>query len=102
MREEPVPNGEGVCDAVLATVTFKRAGVSAALGANQTVLEAAESVGVAIDYQCRSGICGTCRCKLLSGSVTMAVRDALSDADEAAGYILACQARAVGDLTVDV
>jgi ferredoxin len=67
-----------------------------------TVLDAAESIGVPIDFQCRSGICGTCRCKLLSGSVMMAARDALSDADEAEGYILACQARATEDLIVDV
>jgi ferredoxin len=71
------------------------------LAAGKTVLEAAESAGVSIDYQCRSGICGTCRCKLISGHVTMPVRDALSDADEADGYILACQAHAAEDLVVD-
>ena len=66
--------------------------------ADQTVLEAA---GVSIDYQCRSGICGTCRCKLLSGQVTMPTRDALRDTDEVEGYILAFQAHATEDITVD-
>jgi ferredoxin-NADP reductase/DMSO/TMAO reductase YedYZ heme-binding membrane subunit len=84
-----------------ATVTFQRSGQSAPLPQNKTVLDAAESVGVAIDYQCRSGICGTCRCKLVSGRVTMPVRDALSEADEADGYILACQAHATDDVVVD-
>jgi glycine betaine catabolism B len=87
--------------AVVATVTFDRSSRSAPLKANQTVLEAAESVGVSIDYQCRSGICGTCRCKLLNGHVTMPMRDALGDADEADGYILACQAYAAEDVTID-
>jgi ferredoxin len=71
------------------------------LPANRTILDVAESAGVRIDFECRSGICGTCRCKLLSGRVTMDVRDALSDADEADGYILACQARATEDVMVD-
>jgi ferredoxin-NADP reductase/DMSO/TMAO reductase YedYZ heme-binding membrane subunit len=92
---------EEMAAAARATVTFQRSGRSAPLPANKTVLEAAESAGVSIDYQCRSGICGTCRCRLLSGRVTMPVRDALSDADEADGYILACQAHAAEDVTVD-
>jgi ferredoxin-NADP reductase/DMSO/TMAO reductase YedYZ heme-binding membrane subunit len=84
-----------------ATVTFVKSGRSAPIRAGQSVLEVAESAGVSIDFQCRSGICGTCRCKLISGQVTMAMRDALSDADEVDGYILACQARATEDVTVD-
>lgn len=82
-------------------VTFKQSGRSAPLGADETVLEAAEAAGVPIDYQCRSGVCGTCRCKLLSGRVTMPVRDALSDEEEADGYFLACQAHATEDISVD-
>ena len=31
----------------------------------------------------------------------MAVRDGLSEADEADGYILTCQAHADGDVTID-
>lgn len=84
-----------------ATVTFARSDLSAPIPSRKTVLDVAESVGVPIDYQCRSGICGTCRCKLLSGRVTMPVREALTDADEADGYILACQAYANEDLTID-
>jgi ferredoxin len=87
--------------AATATVTFSRSGRSAPMPSRKTVLDAAESVGVPIDFQCRSGICGTCRSKLLSGHVTMPVRDALSDSDEAEGYILACQAHATEDVTID-
>lgn len=87
--------------AALATVTFARSDRTAPLPAGKTILEAAESVGVPIDFQCRSGICGTCRTRLLSGHVTMDVRDALTDADEADGYVLACQAHASEDVTVD-
>ena len=36
----------------------------------ETLLEALERTGHAVEYQCRSGYCGSCRVKLLSGSVT--------------------------------
>lgn len=35
----------------------------------ETLLEALERTGHAVEYQCRSGYCGSCRVKLLSGSV---------------------------------
>ncbi len=88
-------------DAAIAVVTFERSNQIAQLTAKKTVLEAGESVGVAIDYQCRAGICGTCRCQLLDGEVTMENRDALSDAEIDEGYILACQATAAADIRVD-
>jgi ferredoxin-NADP reductase/DMSO/TMAO reductase YedYZ heme-binding membrane subunit len=87
--------------AATATVTFARSERSAPLPSRKTVLDVAESIGVPIDFQCRSGICGTCRSKLLSGHVMMPVRDALNDADEAEGYILACQAFATEDVKID-
>ena len=34
-----------------------------------TVLEAAEDAGVDIPYECRSGICGQCKTRLLTGRV---------------------------------
>jgi ferredoxin-NADP reductase len=86
----------------IARATFARSSQTASLSGGKSILEAAESVGVHIDFDCRSGICGQCRCKLLAGHVTMQVRDALSDADETDGFILACQAHATEDVTVDV
>jgi ferredoxin-NADP reductase len=83
------------------TVTFSKSGKTAPLPAGKTILEVGESVGVQIDNQCRSGVCGTCRTKLSSGQVTMTARDALSDADEADGYFLACQAHATEDVTIE-
>ncbi|PIB96205.1 MULTISPECIES: 2Fe-2S iron-sulfur cluster-binding protein [unclassified Caulobacter] len=79
-----------------ATITFSVAGVSAPLPAGQTVLEAAEGAGVEIPYACRSGECGVCVTRLISGEVTMAVETGLDPADKAKGYILACQAKSTG------
>jgi len=65
------------------------------------VLEAAEECGVAIPFECRSGICGQCKTKVISGRVAMEVQDALTSADKAKGIVLACQAVCVNDVTVD-
>lgn len=35
----------------------------------ETLLEALERTGHEVEYQCRSGYCGACRVRLLSGSV---------------------------------
>lgn len=82
------------------TVRFQRARVSGPAD-GMTVLEAAEDAGVDIPFECRSGICGQCKTRLVSGRVTMEVQDALTAGDRAGGLILACQARPVRDVVVD-
>lgn len=37
---------------------------------NQTILEAAESQGIQLEHGCRTGMCGTCRTRLISGKVS--------------------------------
>jgi ferredoxin-NADP reductase/DMSO/TMAO reductase YedYZ heme-binding membrane subunit len=108
----PAPAGDGEAALVPAelpeigeageagSVRFERAGKTAEPAA-LTVLEAAEEAGVEIPFECRSGICGQCKTKLISGKVTMGVQDALTPADRAKRLILACQARPVGDVVVD-
>ncbi|MCA9003358.1 MAG: 2Fe-2S iron-sulfur cluster binding domain-containing protein, partial [Planctomycetes bacterium] len=68
---------------------------------DETVLEAAERVGIDIDNSCRVGMCGVCTVKLLSGDVSMDVDDGLEPDDRAAGMILACQAKVTSDVTVE-
>ena len=36
----------------------------------ETLLEGLERTGHKVEYQCRSGYCGSCRLKILEGSVT--------------------------------
>jgi ferredoxin-NADP reductase/DMSO/TMAO reductase YedYZ heme-binding membrane subunit len=88
--------GEGIKN-----VQFSRAKKSVELPGGLTVLEAAEDCGVTIPYECRSGICGQCKTKLVSGRVVMESQDALTTSDRANGVVLACQARPVGDVVVD-
>lgn len=82
-------------------VSFAISGKAAPLPADTSVLEAAEHVGVSIDNSCRAGTCGQCKVKLLKGSVTMAVEDALAPEEKARGIILACQAKATRNIEVE-
>jgi ferredoxin-NADP reductase/DMSO/TMAO reductase YedYZ heme-binding membrane subunit len=84
-----------------ASITFARAGKSKPLSARQTVLEASEELGVDIPYDCRAGICGQCKTRLLSGRVVMDVEDALDPLDRTSGLILSCQARCVDHVVVE-
>lgn len=108
-QASPTPDAAappGVKDAAaalakVATATFARSNKTAALPPTKTVLEASEDVGVNIEYSCRVGTCGICKVKLLSGTVTMAIEDALEPADKTQNIILACQAKATSDVSVD-
>ena len=84
-----------------ASITFSGSGKSGPLAPDQSVLEAAELLGVNIDYECREGTCGRCKVALREGQVVMEVEDALSADEKASGIILACQAKSTGNLVVD-
>lgn len=57
----------------------------------EPVLDALNGVRGDAPYSCKSGVCGTCRARLVSGSVEMDLSYAL-DGDEAGeGYVLMCQ-----------
>lgn len=83
------------------TVQFSKSNKSGKLAPDQSVLEAAEAVGVVIDFECRVGTCGRCKVPLTQGTVMMEVEDALSAEEKADGIILACQAKSPGDLVVE-
>ena len=84
-----------------ATLEFARSGKTVAMLGGRTILEVAEEQGISIPYDCRSGICGQCKTKLLSGTVIMEAEDALDAKDRANGVILSCQARCQDDVVVD-
>ena len=97
----PAVDTIAAAETTVAVVTFARSRRTAMLPATKTVLEASEDVGVDIDYSCRVGTCGVCKVRLLAGAVAMDVDEALDPADRSQNVILACQAKATADITVD-
>ncbi len=75
------------------TVTFTLTGrrETVQLTPGDSILEAALGPRPDAPYACMGGACGTCRAKLLEGTVDMDHNYALSQADLDAGYILTCQ-----------
>jgi len=83
------------------TIEFARSGRTCGLSTGRTILETAELNGVSIPSSCRQGQCGTCATRLLSGVATMDCEDGLDPALKAQGYVLACVARAQGNVRCD-
>lgn len=74
------------------TVVLDRKSVSVRMVADETLLESARRAGVSPPFSCEAGNCGTCMAKVLEGSATMRINDALEDDEVEDGYVLTCQA----------
>ncbi|NDY92884.1 1,2-phenylacetyl-CoA epoxidase subunit PaaE [Ideonella livida] len=60
-----------------------------------SLLDAAAAAGLEVPFSCTSGVCGTCRAKVLEGRARMDRNFALSPQEVADGYVLCCQAHAL-------
>ncbi|MBC6492799.1 flavin reductase family protein [Flavihumibacter stibioxidans] len=67
-----------------------------------TILEAALKERIPVPYSCKTGTCGICIGKLLSGSVHMKQNYSLKEEDVNNGYILLCQSHPLGgEISID-
>ena len=74
-----------------------------ALRADEPVLTAIERAGIAAPSRCRSGECGWCRSRLISGNVFIPdSMDGRRLADAGAGYIHPCSSWALSDLEMEI
>lgn len=63
--------------------------------AGDVLLDALGGPASPLHYACRSGVCGTCCATLVAGEVDPGVPFALTEAEQAAGVVLTCVARAL-------
>ena len=87
----------------MATVTLKPSGQQFQVEDGETVLAAALRQGLVLPYGCKNGACGSCKGKILEGSVDYGVyqKRVLSDEEKAQGKALFCQAVPQSDLVLE-
>ena len=56
------------------------------------ILDGAIAAGADLPYACKGGVCSTCRCKVVDGSVEMKLNYSLEADELAKNYVLSCQA----------
>jgi CDP-4-dehydro-6-deoxyglucose reductase len=85
------------------TVTLQPSGHQFQVEEGEAVLAAALRQGFVLPYGCKNGACGSCKSKILSGSVDYGVYQAktLTDEEKAQGKVLLCQAKPLGDLVLE-
>ncbi|QMV16346.1 FAD-binding oxidoreductase [Vibrio spartinae] len=84
------------------TVAVPGFGVTVDAQAGDALLDVLESAGVPVIAACRSGICGSCKCRVEQGQVEFSSQETLSEADIRSGYVLACSSRIRSDLKVSL
>jgi CDP-4-dehydro-6-deoxyglucose reductase, E3 len=84
-------------------VTIQPSGQQIQVEEGEAVLAAALRQGFVLPYGCRNGACGSCKGRIVSGTVDYGVYQpkALTDGEKAQGKALFCQARPLTDLVIE-
>lgn len=92
-----------VTNAGVSIVRLSESGFDVSCEPGKTVLDAVHASlhGVKIPNACRSGVCGTCKLRLLDGKVDMQHNGGITDDEVDEGYILTCCSVPLSNITVE-
>jgi len=66
-----------------------------------TILDAARSAGYELPYSCRTGICGSCKGRVVEGGIDApGALEGITEEERGAGCTLLCQARPISDVKI--
>ena len=82
-------------------VEFIRSGKTVECGPGTFVLDAARAAGLKLPSSCTKGMCGTCKCRLVSGQVDMQHQGGIRKREIDAGLVLICCSKPLSDLVVE-
>ena len=84
-------------------VTLQPSGLQFQVEDGEAVLEAALRQGFVLPYGCKNGACGSCKAKIVSGSVDYGSYQAkaLTEEEKAQGKLLLCQAKPLSELVLE-
>ena len=69
--------------------------------ADTSILTAARAAGMRLPSSCTKGLCGTCKSKLISGTVEMKHAGGIRQREIDAGQALLCCSKPTSDVVVD-
>ena len=83
---EMVVSGE--VNDIIAEIDGERHNIT--LESGESILDAANRIGIDPPFSCQSGVCTTCKCKVLSGEVEMENNFGLGEDEAEEGFVLSC------------
>jgi ring-1,2-phenylacetyl-CoA epoxidase subunit PaaE len=99
VRRKPVETSDA--EGAKVTITLDgRTSTFALAPDGPAVLDAALAVRADAPFACKGGVCGTCRAKVLDGTVEMDTNWALEPDEVERGYVLTCQSHPTSDRVV--
>jgi ring-1,2-phenylacetyl-CoA epoxidase subunit PaaE len=99
VRRAPVETVEGEGAKVTITLDGRRSTFTLPTD-GPAVLDAALRVRADAPFACKGGVCGTCRAKVVEGTVEMDTNWALEPDEVEKGYVLTCQSHPTSDTVV--
>lgn len=99
--EEPGTQGPAAAQAKVFKVAFARQSRTIEVSEEQTVLSSAKKAGIRLPSSCANGLCGTCKCKLVSGKVDMKHNGGIRQREVDAGFFLPCCSKPLSDLVIE-
>ncbi|HEY6864094.1 MAG TPA: CDP-6-deoxy-delta-3,4-glucoseen reductase [Burkholderiales bacterium] len=84
-------------------VTIRNTGHQFPAQEGESILQAALNAGLVLPYGCRDGACGTCKGKLVEGTLDYGrySEKVLTPAEREQGHALFCQAKPLGDVVIE-
>lgn len=84
-------------------ITFRPSGRTITAESTETILDAALRHGLSLPYGCRNGSCGTCKGRIIQGTVDYGNYDkeVFSEQDKGQGWALFCCAKPQSDLEIE-
>jgi ferredoxin-NADP reductase len=98
LPEHKVPNS-GINEY---NVTLSKSAKVVSCGSNSSILVSIQKQGITVPFACSMGLCGTCRTKMLEGTVEMDSQGGLLKSHEEEGYILTCCSYPTSDVVLDL
>lgn len=85
------------------TVTVQPSAKQFNVNEDETILDAALRQGLVLPYGCKSGACGSCKCRVLEGSIHQGPHSpgALRSSEAEQGLALICTSHARSDVTIE-